>query len=488
MTSNHHSGFDRSLGEALDLHNNGQIDEAILRYRNLLETTPDNPDLWNLLGVAAHQKSNNALAENLISTAISLNENIAHFHNNLGMVYRGLNRDEDADQAFRRAIKLDPKHSNALSNLAALLRQTGEFAAALDYARQAVNANPESAEALVNLGNAEKDNGYSESAVTTYRRAISAQHDFALAHWNLALSLLSLGDMAEGFEEMAWRWKWNDFPGIRRNFFQPNWNGEDLKGKKVFLHPEQGLGDTIHFMRYAPIVKQLADYVYLELPQAIVPLAQKQVLADEIINQGDTLPDFDFHAPFMDLPRILGTTLETIPADGPYLLVDPKLRQKWRNWKQQYSGTKIGLNWYGNPANPAERFRKIPPEDLTPLSDLAGINWFNLQKDEGTNVSSDLSDKFNLIDTGPSPLQETAALIMELDLVITTDTAVAHLAGALGKPVWILLHHAPDWRWLTSGDTNLWYPTARLFRQSTPGDWQEVIENVIRELKVLCNN
>ena len=161
---------------------------------------------------------------------------------------------------------------------------------------------------------------------------------------------------------------------------------------------------------------------------------------------------------------------------------------KWRNWKQRYSGTKIGLNWNGNPANPVERFRKIPPEDLTPLSDLAGINWYNLQKEEGANVSNDLSKKFNLIDTGPSPLQETAALIMELDLVITTDTAVAHLAGALGKPVWILLHHAPDWRWLTSGETNLWYPTARLFRQSTPGDWQEVIENVTRELKVLCNN
>ena len=474
--------FDSDLDYAIRLHNLGLIDKAVSHYHNLLGNFPDNPDLWNLLGVVAHQKNQNLLAEKLVKTAISLNPNVPDFHNNLGLVYRGLKQHQEAECAFHESIKLDPRHSNALSNLASLKRQNLDFTAAIDFARKAVQADPQNAEALNNLGNAEKDLGYTKKAVKSYRQAITVFPEFALAHWNLALALLSLGEMKSGFSEMSWRWKWKNFPGIRRDFSQPVWKGENLKGKTIFLHPEQGLGDTIQFMRYAPCIKQLADLVFLELPDAIAPLVRTPKFADKIIIQGNAIPNFDFHVPFMDIPRILETSLDTIPADIPYLQIDKTVKKHWHSWRKKYSGLKIGLNWSGNKSNPAEKLRRVPPQVLTPLSKLPDISWFNLQKGEAAENNDRVSKLFNLIETGPSPLEETAALISVLDLVITTDTAIAHLAGALGKPVWILLHHAPDRRWLTSGNSSRWYPSAKLYRQSSPGNWSDVIENVNQDL------
>ena len=184
----------------------------------------------------------------------------------------------------------------------------------------------------------------------------------------------------------------------------------------------------------------------------------------------------------MDLPRILKTANYTIPADIPYLQIDKKLKNYWHNWKKRYEGIRVGINWSGNKANPAELYRGIPPDVLTPLSEITGVTWFSLQKGDDSNCVGQLSTNFNLIETGPAPLEETAALISELDLVITTDTAVAHLSGALGKSVWILLHHAPDWRWLTAGESSQWYPSAKLFRQPSPGNWGDVVKNVYQDL------
>ena len=192
---------------------------------------------------------------------------------------------------------------------------------------------------------------------------------------------------------------------------KPLWHGEDLFGKKILLHPEQGLGDTTHFMRYSMRIKELGGHVLLELPPSLVSLAHHPSLADEIIVQGDPLPNFDFHAPLVDLPMRLGTTLETIPDELPYLMVDSQLQATWRRRIDKFDGIKIGLNWRGNSASPIERFRRMPPDDLAPLSDLPGINWFSLQKGENNNNAMHLSDKFNLIETGLAPLADTAALI-----------------------------------------------------------------------------
>ena len=476
--------IEAALAEAISRHQAGDLSSAGTLYKELLDTHPDHPDLWHLLGVIAHQQNDPELAKTLIGNAIALKDDAADYHNNLGMVNRRLGADDDAETAFRHAVRLNPSHARALANLAALLRGQGEFSAALEYARRAARAAPDDSDVLTNLGNAEKDGGLVEDAVETYRRAVALDPAFALGHWNLSLALLALGAYPEGFAEMGWRWKWKGFPAPRRNFDQPLWTGTPAKTSTLFLHAEQGLGDAIHFVRYGALARPLVNKVILEVPAALADLARRADLADEVIAQGDPLPDFDIHAPFLDLPGIFETTLKTVPGSVPYLTADPQAVQSWRDRLTTESGDrlKIGLNWRGNADSPVERFRRVPPNMFAPLAAIESCAWYSLQKGEDGAPASELPAALAVIDSGPSPLSESAALIQALDLVITTDTALAHLAGALGKPVWLLLHHAPDWRWGLAGPDCPWYPTARLFRQTTPGDWATVIDALAQAL------
>jgi len=475
--------FEDSLQQAVRLHTAGEIDEAIIIYRALLEDHPDHPDLWHLMGVAAHQKDDNDLAISLITTAISLKEDVADYHSNLGMALRGLGRGPDAEASFRTAIELQPAHTKALSNLASTLRTAGEVAPALDYARRAVASNKQDAEALINLGNTEKDAGLLEDAIASYRHAVALTPDFALAHWNLSLALLSAGEYREGFDEMAWRWRWSGFPGRRRTFDQPEWTGDDLAGRTLLIYGEQGLGDTIHMLRFAQAVTRRGGRIILQLPEALCPLAGGRRLADEIIPESDDLPPFDTHAALLDLPRICALEGTDLFSHTPYLQVSSEIKTAWSNKVQAYDGLKVGLNWAGNPASPVEVFRCLPVDDLGPFQAVGGVTWFSLQKGGPPVVPS--PDGLSLVETGEAPLEETAGLISALDLVITSDTAVAHLAGALGKPVWVLLHQAPDWKW-GQEETTPWYPSAKLFRQSSPGDWAPVISNTAQALAQLA--
>ena len=470
--------FDYALQQAIGLHTGGDIDHAVIHYRELLETYPDHPDLWHLLGIAAHQKDDNKLAVDLISSAISLKDDVPDYHNNLGMAFRGLGNERDAEQCFRTALECRPTHTKALSNLASVLRLGGEFAAALKYARRAVATNPNDAEAVNNLGNVEKDAGLLDDAVASYRRSLDLSPNFALAHWNLSLALLSTGHYEEGFEEMAWRWQWSGFPGRRTTFEQPEWDGGNLNGRTVLLYGEQGLGDTLHMLRFSRAVRQNAGRVVLQLPDPILPLAEELELADNIVSPAGALPDFDVHASLMDVPRLCGLQGPDLFMPPPYLMVKPNRKTEWQKRVEVQNGRKVGLNWSGNPANPVEKFRQLPSEQIDRLAELGNVTWFNLQK--GDTPAPALATSFPIIDTGPAPLEDTAALIDTLDLVITSDTAVGHLAGALGKNVWVLLHHAPDWRWGQDSQTP-WYPSARLFRQPSPGDWASVFDQVCAE-------
>lgn len=467
------------LAEAAAFHQNGEMSRAVELYQKILESDPENADAWNLMGVAAHQQGKNDLAVSLIKNAIGLKDDFADFHSNLGQVHRALGADDAADLDYRRALEINPRHIKALSNLASVLRSTGQFSAAVDYARRAVQAGPDDPEAQINLGNALKDMNWTEDAIATYRKAIELAPDYALAHWNLSLALLSLAQYEEGFLEMKWRWQWAGFPAQAREFDQPLLNeAGSLEGKTVLLHAEQGLGDTIHFIRYGQMLRAGGLRVVFECPGALIPLIEGTELVDEVVRAGEVLPDFDAHAGLLDLPHFLATRRDTIPAVTPYLSVPIETGKKWQGKVAAKSGLKIGLNWRGNSESPAERFRAVPPGDLARLADLDGIAWFSLQKGNDPEDASQLGADFPLIDTGPEPLQETAGLIQALDLIITSDTAVAHLAGALGKPVWILLHHAADWRWLRETEDNPWYPTARLFRQKQPGAWSSVVDEV----------
>ena len=476
------------LMEAMELHDSGELSRAAELYRNTLEDNPDDADAWHLLGVISHQQQNNDLALKLINLAIEIRPNIPDFHNNLGKVHWALGDADAADFQYRQALKLNPVHVKALNNLTGLLRARGQFSSAVDWARRAVSAGPKEPDAYNNLGNALKDINLLEDAVAAYYRAIELAPNYALVHWNLSLALLSLGRYQDGFKEMMWRWKWGGFPNAPREFDKPlleslSGLGRGLNGQRVLLHAEQGLGDTIQFIRYGVLLRETGAYVIFECPEELVPLLEGLDLVDEIIFPYSKPPEFDFHAPLLDLPFLFKTHVNNVPKSVPYLTIPKGVANKWQYKIRKIKGFKVGLNWQGNVKSPAEHFRSLPPGDLKVLASLKNIAWFSLQKGPDQGYLPELSDEFEIIDTGSEALVETAGLIQELDLIITSDTAIAHLAGSLGKPVWVLLHHAPDWRWQTTDGVNLWYPSARLFRQINPGQWKTVMDEVLMSLR-----
>ncbi len=475
------------LTVAIQRHQTGDLAAAMEFYQLIIDREPEHADAWHLLGVSAHQQGDHELARKLIGNAININGAAADYHSNLGMVLQAMRLVDDADTAFRHALEIDPSHGKALSNLAGLLRRKGDFAAAVDYAKRAVRSNDSDAEAHNNLGNALMDCGrdqeWLDDARESYRQAIQLQPDYALAHWNLSLALLAAGRLKEGFEEMAWRWHWSGFPAKRRHEDKPALTEEtNLTGKRVLIYAEQGLGDAIHFVRYARSIRDQGATVIVECPESLAPLVQAAEIADVVIADVEDPPPFDTQAPFLDLPRICRTGSENLPDASPYLSVDQSIASAWREKIEKYDGLRVGLNWCGNPDSPVEKFRQLSAPVLEPLAAVEGVTWFSLQKEPGRKDIPPAPEALAIVETGEASLVETAGLILALDLVVTTDTAIAHLAGALGKPTWVLLHHAPDWRWLAARTDSPWYPTIRLFRQEQPGNWPDVINEVVEAL------
>jgi hypothetical protein len=303
-----------------------------------------------------------------------------------------------------------------------------------------------------------------------------------------ALALLALGDYPRGFAEYEWRWKTKRLAGSP-TYQQPLWDGSPLDGKTILLHAEQGLGDMVQFLRFVPLVKDRGGRVIVASQKPLVPLLSACPWIDQLVAQGETLPEFDVQAPIMSLPRILGTTLATLPAQVPYLSADPGLVQRWRKELAAYPGFRIGIAWQGNPQNPADRHRSFPLDCLAPLAGLPGVQLFSLQKGPGTEQIDQRAGRFPLVELGSrldetsGPFMDTAAVMMSLDLVVAACTSLAHLAGALAVPVWIALKFAPEWRWLYHREDSPWYPTARLFRQPQLGDWTGAFDRMVAALK-----
>lgn len=471
------------LADALRLHKNGDLDDAIRIYRKLIEDDPENADAWHLLGTAAYQRGDLPLARELIENAIRLRGDVGDFHNNLGLVLRAGGSEAGAERAFAAALECDPHHANALLNMTGLLRRRGDALAAVIYGERAVAAAPADPEAQTNYGNALKDTGQLEEAIEIFRGVIAQQPEDARSHWNLALALLLSGDLAEGFAEYAWRWHWDGFPSEQRSFEQPMWRGEDLAGRTILLHAEQGLGDAVQFVRYAPLVADRGGRVIVEASEKLAPLFTHAQLADQVVAKGDPLPDFDLQAAFLDLPRILKTTFVTIPAPDTYLSIPTDRHAAWREKLSVQPGLKVGINSAGNDENPAERARRLDLEAFSALGKIPDIVFYNLQKGPDAADLPTPPTALRMIETGEDTLTETAAMIANLDLVITSDTVTAHLAAALGIPTWVLLPYVPDWRWLMARDDSPWYPTAHLFRQPNAGDWPAValaVETALR--------
>ena len=392
-----------------------------------------------------------------------------------------------SEAGLRRALALKPDYAEAHNNLGGALSAQGNLDEAVACYRRALALKPDYAEAHNNLGGALSDLAKFDEALACYRRALRLKPDYAEAHWNQALLTLLTGDFERGWAEYEWRWKTKQLHFERRTFSQPRWDGQPLAGRTILLHAEQGLGDTIQFVRYVSLVKVRGGRVVVECQPPLLPLLADCPGIDQVVARGNPLPAFDVQAPLLSLPGILGTTLDSIPDRVPYLRADPELAQAWRKRLEALDGFKVGIVWQGNPPFKGDRQRSIPLRQYEALARVEGVQLVSLQKGAGADQLGKLAASFPVLDLGEQleTFSDTAAVLKNLDLLISSCTSVPHLAGALGVPVWLALPFVPDWRWLLEREDSPWYPHHRLFRQSRPGDWSEVFERIAGALRGL---
>jgi tetratricopeptide (TPR) repeat protein len=471
-----------NLGTAL--RDKGQLDEAIAAYRQAVFLRPNYPEVHNNLGVARKDKGQVEEAIADFRRAIALRPDYAEAHNNLGGVLKTKGQLDEAIASYRQAIRFNPDLTEAHYNLGNALREIAQLNEAIASYRQAIRLKPGFADAHGNLGIALRSNGQLDEAIAAYRQALALSPNLPEAHHNLSLAILARGDFQQGWEEYEWRWKCKDFPPPR-NFAQPQWDGCPLEGRTLLVHTDQGLGDGIQFIRYLPLAAQRGGRIILECHAELQRLFQTIAGRCQIVVRGQPLPAFDLHCPLLSLPRVFRTNLANIPKDVPYLHADVEGAKRWQQRLASHSPmVKVGLAWAGSPIHKNDRDRSMKLARLAPLGQVPGARFFSLQKGEAAAEAKSPPPGMELVDWTQElkDFADTAALIDNLDLVIAVDTAVAHLAGAMGKPVWTLLPFASDWRWLLQRQDSPWYPSMRLFRQPCIGDWDSIIVRVVDTL------
>jgi tetratricopeptide (TPR) repeat protein len=522
----------------------GRLEDALACYQQALRLNPNYADAQSNLGdlLSMLGRFDEALAA--LQQAVRLAPGLAEARNNLGAVCRQLGRFPESIAAYREALRLKPSYAEAHFNLAIVYAQSGQLDQASASCREALKLRPDYTEAHFQLAQVLRAKGESEAATAEYQETIRREPQTPDAHLSRALAWLLSGNFRDGWAEYPWRWKCKDF--LAPPFSSPLWDGSlpgvaagansaasapgvaagansaasapgvaagansapsapgvaagansaavspgGHAGRTILLYCEQGLGDTLQFIRYAPLVKKRVGTLIVACQEPLVKLLAACPGIDRLVDAGRPLPPHDAHLPLLDLPRIFGTTLETIPADVPYLFADRELTAKWRESLCGIEGLKIGIAWQGNPRYRGDQARSVPLVHFAALGRLPGVRLISLQKGPGTEQLVALSGAFEVLDLGhrldeaSGPFMDTAAVIAGLDLVITSDTATAHLAGALGVPVWVALPTASDWRWLLDRDDSPWYPTMRLFRQTRCGDWDEVFARIAAELSKL---
>lgn len=465
-----------------------QHERAIAHYQTAILLRPEYARAHLNLGSIWLDRGDIAIARQCFTRALTLDPQQAVAHMNIGNTYQNEGRLAEAEEACRHALRLAPDYADARVNLGAILQAMERLEDAEAELREAVRLAPTLAPACLNLGLTLRLRGDLAGAEHFYREALRLRPDYAEAHVGLAMVLFLGGHLEAAWPHYEWRWKVRDWPTAPRPLAMPLWQGENLAGRTILLHAEQGLGDMIQFVRYVPLVAEQGARVLLQAPRLTHALFSRLPGVAQILDDDDAVPDTDFHCPFMTLPLVLGTTAETIPGRAPYLRSTAEAR---KNWRMRVAGgrrhLKVGLVWGGNPAYRLDRMRSMALDVLLPLLSVPRVIVHSLQLGERVAEITACGLGDHLIDLSPhlSDLQETAAAMDNLDLVITVDTAVGHLAGALGRPVWILLPHAPDWRWRIAGNASAWYPTARLFRQSRPGNWEQVVAEVTAELQAM---
>ncbi|TSK04510.1 MAG: tetratricopeptide repeat protein [Geobacter sp.] len=454
--------------EANRLRAEGDLEGAVSRYRALLARLPGLAEVHNNLGLALQDQGLDAEAEASYRRALELNPGLADACNNLGTLLVSRGEHEAALPLFRRALELAPGYLPAYANLGSCLQVLEEPAQAVALYREAIARDPLFHEARVNLGTAYQDMMQPHDAIATYEELLAMAPERPDGHWNLALSLLSVGEYRRGWQEYEWR-----LAGATVELPLPVWRGEDLCGRTILLQCEQGLGDTLQFVRYAPLVAERGGRVVVRCQLPILKsLIARVPGVSAVCAPGEAIPPCELQVQLASLPHLFGTTLEAMPPWRPYLIPDPRRAALWDLVLEEGARLRVGLVWRGGPL---PRNRACPFKEFALLADMDGVAFFSLQLGEAPDpeilAAADLSPRIGDFD-------DSAAIVAGLDLLVTVDTAAAHLAGGMGAPVWLMLPHSCDWRWFADRDDSPWYPTMRIFRQERPGDWQGVLRRV----------
>ena len=460
--------------------------EAEKAFFEAARLQPGNADHLNNLGVCRMRQDKHDEAIAAFEQALQLMPDQATSALNLANAFKKKKDFPKAIHYYTEATRIQPQDAEVLCNIGMAYSQLRDRARAAEYYRKAVEADPDCADAQNNLGIALADLNCLEEAEFHLKEAIRVRPEHAETHRNLGITQLMAGKFEDGWAEYEWRRRMVTEP---HGTLCPRWDGSPLAGRTLLVYSEQGLGDVFQFVRYAAVAQQAGGKVVFECPAILASLLRGQAGIDQLIPQGSPLPHVDVASPLLSLPFLFGTTLESVPAQVPYLEADPERVDSWRAALRHMGGFKVAIAWQGSPKYAGDFQRSIPLHYFADLAEIPHVQLLSLQKDFGAEQLGPAAQRFVPIDLGRQIDQDgqafvdSAAIMQLVDLVITSDTAIAHLAGALGVPVWLVLHFAADWRWLRGRDDSPWYPTMRLFRQQTAGDWAGAFQRVAEALR-----
>jgi Tfp pilus assembly protein PilF len=450
------------LQQAWTVHQQGDVGKALQVYRDVAQREPTNAVAWCYLGIALHDTRHYAKAAEAYETALKYQPRFPIALNNLGNTLRYLGRVDQADAAFQKALDQQPDYFNAYRNRGTLHAWTGRIDLAFEY----------------------------------YYKAMELQPDDAELHRNLGVIHLLQGNFEEGWREYRHRWQCRE--AIQHRYQQPKWTGQELKGKTILLYSEQGLGDTIHFVRFAKILKDRGARTILHMQTPLLALLQGCPGIDSIIPHSWNVSEpFDYHCSLVDVADVLGIHADNIPADVPYIRIPDNLVGYWRshlNRSLPPARARVGLVWQGNADHQADMFRSFALRELEPLCGIDGVQFISLQFGKGSEQLQGWSGSQPIhslpgeLDKSSGAFMDTAAILHHLDGLVTSDTSIAHLAGALARPTMVMLGYTPDWRWMLGRSDSPWYPTLRLFRQTSIGDWRTVALEVRKALEAAAQS
>jgi Flp pilus assembly protein TadD len=473
-----------ALITAESLIRSGDYARAEEAYNEILQAAPDDGEAWFYLGVISqhHEKTSEAIER--YRRAIELAPNSPEARNNLGVLLQGQGQVDEAENCFTQALALDPNYAEAHNNLGNALQDQGRFAEAEAAYQRALLIKPDYVDAIHHLGNALGALGREREALKCYNEALRIDSGRMKIRLCRAMAWLQMGDYLRGWDEYEWRLQ---CPGQTvAKLAEPLWNGEPLNGQTILIIAEQGLGDTIQFIRYVTLVAQRGGRVTVACRKPLQRILATCPGVENVLSEKDRIPSFSCYSPLMSLPRVFGTSLYTVPAQVPYLFPDEGLISRWRKEFESTPEFKLGVVWQGNPQHRKDRPRSFRLNNLEPFSRITGVRLFSLQKGYGAEQISELDGRFQVTDLSVhlDDLVDTAVVLKNLDLLITADTSVAHLAGALGVPTWLAIPAAADWRWLREREDSPWYPSLRLFRQRESGAWDELFGRMATTLQV----